>query len=565
VPLSLPVHSREVEPGIEGGARVAARPKRRPPPEPSGLSRAARLLLVGVVTALGCLFAPRDAADADVLGEVRQSGKLLWGADQEGGGPYVFPRDDDPNQVTGFEVDLAERLASYLKVKAEFTQGQWDKMPDMLRTGKVAVIINGYEFTPERLDVMDATIPYYVYALQLLGRKNDPNVTSWEDLRKKPGGAKLKIGVLTGSAAETYMQEFCKDDCEIVNYDGNTDSMREVETGKLDATLQDTPIAAFYAPRFPALTFVGKPVGTGYYVMYVQKDQEPLRHALNEAIVLMLRNGDLERIYRKYGIWDDQQKELAGIIDVGRFYGYDQAVAAKVEKNTIPEEEVVKTSTRKRGWDVVTSYGTVMLESAGLTVVLSFMSFPLAIIAGLLIAVGRMYGPVWVRVPLATYVEFLRGTPLMIQLYFIFFFLPEVGVNIPAFWTGILGLAINYSAYESEIYRAGLQAIPPGQMEAALSLGMPRAMAVRRIIVPQAVRIVIPPVVNDFIALFKDTSVCSVITLVELTKRFSVLSMSTQATIELMVMTALLYLAMSYPMSLVSRRIEKKLGLEVRP
>jgi polar amino acid transport system substrate-binding protein len=92
-----------------------------------------------------------------------------------------------------------------------------------------------------------------------------------------------------------------------------------------------------------------------------------------------------------------------------------------------------------------------------------------------------------------------------------------------------------------------------------LSLGMGRGMALRRIIVPQAVRIVIPPVVNDFIALFKDTSVCSVVTIVELTKQYSVLSMSTQATAELMIMTAVLYLAMSYPMSLLSRWLEKRM------
>jgi polar amino acid transport system substrate-binding protein len=138
-----------------------------------------------------------------------------------------------------------------------------------------------------------------------------------------------------------------------------------------------------------------------------------------------------------------------------------------------------------------------------------------------------------------------------------------VGIAIPAFWTASLGLAINYSAYESEIYRAGLQAVPAGQMEAALSLGMSRALAIRRIVAPQAMRIVIPPVVNDFIALFKDTSVCSVVTIVELTKRFSILSLSTQATIELMLMTAALYLAMSYPLSLLSRRVERRLGVGV--
>jgi polar amino acid transport system substrate-binding protein len=210
----------------------------------------------------------------------------------------------------------------------------------------------------------------------------------------------------------------------------------------------------------------------------------------------------------------------------------------------------------------VKEYGGILVKSAGITIVLSVLSFPLAILLGLMIAIGRLYGRPFLRAPLTAYVEFLRGTPVMLQLYFIFFFLPEIGVRVPAFWTAVLGLAINYSAYESEIYRAGLQAIPKGQMEAALSLGMSRVLALRRIIVPQAVRIVIPPVVNDFIALFKDTSVCSVVTIVELTKRFSVLSMSTQATVELMGMTAFLYLVMSYPMSLVARHIETRLGLE---
>ena len=89
---------------------------------------------------------------ADRLADVRQRGALRWGGDEEGGGPYVYPRQDDPNQVTGFEVELANRLAEYLKVRAEFTQGQWDSMPDMLRTGKVDIILNGYELTPERLE-----------------------------------------------------------------------------------------------------------------------------------------------------------------------------------------------------------------------------------------------------------------------------------------------------------------------------------------------------------------------------------------------------------------------------
>ena len=138
--------------------------------------------------------------------------------------------------------------------------------------------------------------------------------------------------------------------------------------------------------------------------------------------------------------------------------------------------------------------------------------------------------------------------------------LPEFGIHLPAFWTGVVGLAVNYSAYEAEIYRAGIASVPAGQTEAALALGMTRGIALRRIVLPQALRVVVPPSVNDFIALFKDTSVVSIVTLVELTKRFSVLSMSTQATLELMAMTAGLYLLMSYPLALASRRLEAHFG-----
>jgi polar amino acid transport system substrate-binding protein len=505
---------------------------------------------------------------ADTLNDIHKRGTLRWGADQEGGGPYVYPRQDNPNQVTGFEVELADRLAAYLKVRSEFTQGQWDAMPDMLRTGKIDIILNGYELTPARLHLMDATMPYYVYRLQLLARRGDPNYKTWNDLKIAPGRRRARIGALTGSAAEAYALRFCAGEkgerlCNVIGYDGNTDTMREVETGKLDATVEDTPIASFYAPRFPSLVPLGDPMSEGYYVIYVKKGETALVHALNEALIAMARNGEVEAIYRKYGIWDSAQKQLAQISDAAQFYGYSQIAESNQTSNGTGGAPLVTSGARERGWAVVRDYGGVLLQSAGMTVLLSVLSFPIAIAVGLLVAIGRLYGPKWIRSPLAAYVEFLRGTPLMLQLYFTFFFLPEIGLRVPALWTAILGLAINYSAYESEIYRAGLQAVPRGQMEAALSLGMSRALSIRRIIAPQAVRMVIPPVVSDFIALYKDTSVCSVITIVELTKRFSVLSMSTQATVELMIVTCVLYMLMSYPVALISRRLENRLGVGV--
>ena len=511
---------------------------------------------------------PAPPATQDTLASIKSAGKLVWGGDQEGGGPFVYPDENNPDVMIGFEVDLANKLAEYLGVKSEFGQGQWDLLLSMLESNKVDFVLNGYEWSEARADKFDATMPYYVYGLQMLVRKNDTTLNTWEDLKKpKADGSLVKIGVLIGSAAEEVTQEHCAGAdggpalCEIISYDGNTEAMREVEVGKIDATLADTPIASFYIPQFPELRNLEGPVAPGYYVIYVRKGNEALLDALNEAIILMVRNGDLERIYRKYGIWDDQQSQLAELADKAKFFGYFKATAAEVEEGQmLTEQEVEETSSRERGMVVFNRYFGTLVGAAGMTVVLAFLSFPLAILIGLTVAVGRMYGPTWLRLPLTAYVEFLRGTPLMLQLYFLYFLLPEVGIILPALPTAIIGLAVNYSAYESEIYRAGLQAIPEGQMEAALSLGMSRGQAIQRIIVPQAVRIVIPPVVNDFIALFKDTSVCSVVTIVELTKQFSVLSRSTQAIVEMMLMTCLLYLLMSYPLSLVARRLEKSMG-----
>ena len=242
----------------------------------------------------------------------------------------------------------------------------------------------------------------------------------------------------------------------------------------------------------------------------------------------------MRRLYERYGIWTEAQTELSA------FNGADRADARAAGGPRLA---------------LLRRYLPRLLDAALVTIVLSVTSMPMAMALGLLIAIGRLYGPRPLRLLLAGYVELIRGTPLMLQLFVLFYLL-----RLPPWVAGISGLAINYSAYEAEIYRAGLQAIPRGQMEAALALGMSRWMALRRVIVPQAVRIVIPPVTNDFIALFKDTSVCSVITLVELTKEYSILANSTGGAIEFALAAAVLYMLMSVPLSWFSRWSERRLA-----
>lgn len=482
------------------------------------------------------------AVAEDSLDRVVKSGKLVWGADREGGGPYIFPSPDDPNVMIGFEVEIADLLARKLGVKAEFSQGQWEKLPDVLNRGDTDIVLNGYEWSAERADRFGTSFPYYVYELQLLARKDDATIQSLDDLKKPQDGDQRKVVVLGGSAAEGYMQEHYADTVEVARIDGITDAMRAVELNQdgIDANLQDLPIVTYYESGFPGLKRVGEPVGENFYVILTRKADTSLLNRINEILKESVTDGSLKKIYEKYGLWNKTQETRSLDLDPNQTADLTKFQAT-------------------RGWAVVTRYAPFLARAALTTVLLSVIAMPLAILIGLVMAVARMYGPAPVKFLATLYVEIVRGTPLVLQLYTIYFLLPEIGISLSAFTASILGLAMNYSAYEAEIYRAGMQAIPQGQWEAATSLGMSRWLTLRRVIIPQATRIVIPPMTNDFIALFKDTAVCSIITVVELSKEYYIHARSTGAVVELGIVTAFFYLLMSYPLSKLATYLENRL------
>ncbi|MCA9063063.1 MAG: transporter substrate-binding domain-containing protein, partial [Planctomycetaceae bacterium] len=140
--------------------------------------RLAPFLLAGLCASV----ALTPSYGGDRLEQIRERGTLIWGADQEGGGPFVYPSEDDPTQLVGFEVELAELIAQHLAVTPRFEQGQWDKLPELLDRGDVDIVLNGYEWSPVRAQRYGTSIPYYIYELQLLGRKDDTSLTSFEDL-----------------------------------------------------------------------------------------------------------------------------------------------------------------------------------------------------------------------------------------------------------------------------------------------------------------------------------------------------------------------------------------------
>jgi polar amino acid transport system substrate-binding protein len=511
----------------------------RPPGLESRTCSAARHFpsWLAIPTAFLIGLAPPATAE-DTLRSVESSGVLKFGADMEGGGPYIYIDPADPNKLAGIEIDLMKRLGAELGVKAEFTQGQWDQLLQLLGTKHVDMVVNGYELTPVRFRDYLATRPYLVLQMQLIARRGGP-LSAWEDLaRPRPDGRPWLVGVLGGSSAETLLRESYPDTVQVRSYTGVIEALIQTSQGEIDANFQDLPAAQFYTSQYPDLMNAGPPVGHAYCVMYFRRDDQALAQKVDDALARVIASGDLRRIYEEHGVWTPAQEELSR---------WDEL------KPTVEAELRVAGNRVERGWALVWRHRGSLLASAAMTIFLSVTAMPLAIVAGLLIALGRIYGPGPLRWLLTAYIELIRGTPLILQLFVLVYVL-----RLPPISAGILGLAINYSAYEAEIYRAGLQAIPVGQMEAALALGMTRRQALKRVIVPQAVRIVIPPVTNDFIALFKDSSVCSVITLVELSKQYQILAYSTGGVVEFALACALIYLVMSIPLSILSRMSEAR-------
>jgi len=447
-------------------------------------------------------------------------------------------------------------------MRAVFVQTEWDNMLLALSRRNIDLALNGYEFSENRAARYLPSLPYYIYELGLCANRDTKTVTSWDSLKQPlEGGTLRRVGVLGGSAGDRYVTETYGKTCQVLRYTGSAEALELVKTGQLDATVQDLPALHYYVEhlkRFPELAVVDRPSEKGYYVIYARADDGPLIAKLNQALRRLHETGELQEIYEHYGIWNETQNELPQAWEK-----WDSGLRENARNK----------------WDELADQLPKLIKAAGVTVALTVVSMPLAVLIGMTVALVRSWGtpalggrgnaePLFgrlLRLPFTVYVEVVRGTPLAFQLFVVYFILPVIlkrlhlPFQINEFWSGVMALAINYSAYEAEIFRLGLQAVPRGQMEAALSLGMPRMLAVRRIILPQAVRVVIPATANDFIALFKDTAVCSVIAVEELSKQYSLGAKDTGLFLEMAALASILYLMMSYPLSLLASWLERRL------
>jgi ABC-type amino acid transport substrate-binding protein len=261
--------------------------------------------------ALTVLCRPRVAA-AKPAGE---HSELRWGGDKEGGAPYIFTQRGDRDKVVGFEVDLADALASRLGRRAAFVQTHWENMLLALSRNNIDLALNGYEYSDERAARYLPSLPYYIYELGLCANRDADTVTSWDSLKQPlEGGVKRRVGVLAGSTGDRYVTATYGKTCQVLRYQGSAEALELVKTGQIDATVQDLPALHYYVEhlkRFPELAVVDRPAAKGYYVIYVRPEDEQLMAKINHAIRSLHETGALEEIYERFGIWNGTQQELS--------------------------------------------------------------------------------------------------------------------------------------------------------------------------------------------------------------------------------------------------------------
>jgi len=460
---------------------------------------------------------------------------LRWGGDAEGGAPFVEADPREPSKLVGFDVEIAELIARKLGRTPQFLQVQFASLDQSAKRGDFDIGLSGIEDIPARRQSLAASVPYYEFREVLTVREGDRDrYRTLADLKGR------RVATLGGTIAYDLLLDAEKSHgITTVSYDDDVHPYSDLALGRVDGVVLDHVLADRAMGRNTGLMTHPDALAVGSYIIITAPENTALRDQVDQILKDAMHDGTLEGIFRKWNVWNDDQPRLYERVTSG--LAADQANGAALP------------STSELTWRYVPS----LFRAAVITLVLSIGAMALAVALGVTIAVGRVYGGPITRVLLTGYVEVMRGTPVLLQLFVIYYGLASV-VRLPAFAAAVLGLGLNYAAYESEIYRSALLAVPRGQLEAARILGFTRMQALRLIRAPQAFRLALAPMTNDFVALLKDSSLVSMLTVVELTKQTQIFATNIGSWVIPGILCALLYLAMSLPLGHLARRLEER-------
>ncbi|MBO0466235.1 amino acid ABC transporter substrate-binding protein/permease [Enterococcus plantarum] len=433
--------------------------------------------------------------------------------------PFEFQNSD--GKYEGIDVDLVQRIAELQDFDIEFKFIGFSSAVQAVESGQADAMIAGMTITDEREKSFDFSTPYFNSGIQIAVKKGNDKIHSYEDLKGEKVGA--KIGTESADFLEANKDKYGY----TVKYLDTTDALYSaLEIGEIDAMMDDYPVIGYgVAQKQPLATPIPREEG-GKYGFAVKKGKNPeLIQMFNEGLAELKQTGEYDEIIGKY-VKDGSTENK---VDESTFVGMIQ-----------------------NNWKR-------LLSGLWMTIQLTLISFILALIVGVLFGLFSASPSKTLRVISTIYVDIIRGIPLMVLAFFIYFGLPGIlGFNIPVFLAGIITLTLNASAYISEIVRGGINAVPVGQMEASRSLGLSYNRTMQKIILPQAIKIMIPSFVNQFVISLKDTTILSAIGLIELLQTGKIIvARNLQSTMVYFVI-AMMYLILITALTKLAKVWEKK-------
>lgn len=439
--------------------------------------------------------------------------------------PFVFQ--DDSNQYTGIDMELIKAIAKDQGFTVEVTNPGFDAAINSVQTGQADGIIAGMSVTDARKKTFDYSDPYYT-ANSILAVKDSSNIKSYEELKGKT------VGVKTGTASQTFLEENkSKYGYSIKTFSDAASMYDSLNTGSVAAVMDDEPVVKYAIKQGKKLKTPIEGTPSGQVAFAVKKGSNP-------ELIEMFNNG------------------LANLKESGKYQEIlDKYLASEEKESTVDESTI---------WGLLQNNYQELLKGLGVTIALALISFAIAMIIGIIFGMFSVspYKPLrWIA---EIFVDVIRGIPLMIVAAFIFWGIPNLiesmtGQQSPinAFVAGTIALSLNAGAYIAEIVRGGIQAVPVGQMEASRSLGISYSKTMRKIILPQATKIMLPNFVNQFVIALKDTTIVSAIGLAELFKTGKDIIARNYQSFRMYAILAVLYLIIITLLTRLAKRLEKRI------
>lgn len=441
--------------------------------------------------------------------------------------PFVFQ--NSSNQYTGIDMDLIKAIAEDQGFEIEITNPGFDAAINAVQSGQADGMIAGMSVTDARKETFDFSDSYYT-ANTILGVKESSTISSYEDLNGKT------VGVKNGTASQTFLTENqSKYGYKIKTFADGSSMYDSLNTGSIDAVMDDEPVLKYSISQGQKLKtpIEGTPIGETAFA--VKKGSNPeLIEMFNNGLANLKASGEFQKILDKYLATDSTSESLT----------VDETTILGLLKNNYKQ----------------------LLSGLGITLSLALISFAIAIVIGIIFGMFSVSPYKSLRLISEIFVDVIRGIPLMILAAFIFWGVPNfieslTGQQSPIndFVAGTIALSLNSAAYIAEIVRGGIKAVPIGQMEASRSLGISYSKTMRKIVLPQATKLMLPNFVNQFVIALKDTTIVSAIGLVELFQTGKIIIARNYQSFKMYAILAVFYLVIITLLTRLAKRLEKRI------